>query len=120
MTRSAISPLVHLELRTTDPARACAFLEAMFGWRAEAIRVGGLAYLGIDLGARIDGGVVRLDDGSPSWVPYVEVDDISWATKRARMLGASVLSPSREGPVGWRSVLLAPAGGEVALWQPKR
>jgi predicted enzyme related to lactoylglutathione lyase len=120
MTRSAFSPPAHLELRTTDPARACAFLEAMFGWPAEAVRVGDLVYLGLDLRARIDGGVVRRDVGPPSWLPYVEVDDIDRAAKRARMLGASVVLPPREGPVGWRSILLVPAGGEIALWQPKR
>jgi hypothetical protein len=120
MTRSAINPLAHLELRTTDPVRACAFLEAMFGWRAEAVRVGDLEYLGLDLGARIDGGVVGRDIGSPSWLPYVEVDDMDRATKRAHSLGASVVLPPREGPIGWRSILLVPAGGEIALWQPKR
>jgi hypothetical protein len=26
----------------------------------------------------------------------------------------------REGPVGWRSVVATPAGGDVAFWQPKR
>jgi hypothetical protein len=26
----------------------------------------------------------------------------------------------REGPVGWRSVVSAPAGGELGFWQPKR
>jgi predicted enzyme related to lactoylglutathione lyase len=120
MTRSAINRLAHLELQTTDPARACAFLTTMFGWRAEAIRVGDREYLGIDLGARIEGGVVRRDIGSPWWLPYVEVDDIVRATMRARTLGASVVLPPREGPVGWRSILVAPAGGEIALWQPKR
>jgi hypothetical protein len=35
------------------------------------------------------------------------------------LLGASVVLSPREGPAGWRSVLAIPAGGEVALWQPK-
>jgi hypothetical protein len=35
------------------------------------------------------------------------------------MLGASTLLDPREGPVGWRGVVAAPAGDEVALWQPK-
>ena len=32
---------------------------------------------------------------------------------------ASVLLEPREGPAGWRSILAAPAGAEIALWQPK-
>jgi predicted enzyme related to lactoylglutathione lyase len=35
-------------------------------------------------------------------------------------LGARVMLAPREGPVGWRSVSATPAGGELALWQPKR
>jgi hypothetical protein len=30
-----------------------------------------------------------------------------------------VLLEPREGPAGWRSVVAAPAAGEIALWQPK-
>jgi predicted enzyme related to lactoylglutathione lyase len=49
----------------------------------------------------------------------VEVRDVPEATGRARRLGASVLLEPREGPAGWRSVVSAPAGGEIAFWQPK-
>jgi len=35
------------------------------------------------------------------------------------MLGASMLLEPREGPAGWRSIVVVPAGGEIALWQPK-
>ena len=54
------------------------------------------------------------------WVPYVEVDDVAATTDRARRLGAAVLLDPREGPAGWRSVVSAPATGDLALWQPKR
>jgi hypothetical protein len=55
----------------------------------------------------------------PVWLPYVEVTDIAEITERARGLGAAVLLEPREGPAGWRSVVAAPAGGDVAFWQPK-
>ena len=50
----------------------------------------------------------------------MEVPQVGVATERARDLGASVLLEPREGPAGWRSVVSAPAAGEVAFWQPKR
>ena len=56
----------------------------------------------------------------PLWLPYVEVAEIAEATEHARRLGAAVLLEPREGPAGWRSVITAPAGGELAFWQPKR
>ena len=52
-------------------------------------------------------------------MPYIEVPEIAAVTDRARRLGASVLLEPREGPAGWRSVVSAPAAGEIALWQPK-
>jgi predicted enzyme related to lactoylglutathione lyase len=67
----------------------------------------------------IQGGVVEREDERPAWLPYVEVSDVATATERARLLGAAVVLEPREGPAGWRSVLAAPAGAEIALWQPK-
>jgi predicted enzyme related to lactoylglutathione lyase len=39
--------------------------------------------------------------------------------ERARALGAAVMLEPREGPVGWRSILAAPSGARIALWQSK-
>ena len=120
MTRRAPDPVVHLELRTGNLATACAFLTRLHGWPAEAVHTGSGDYLTLGLGDRLEGGVVEHDTQSPFWLPYVEVADIAEATERARLLGASVCLPPREGPAGWRSVLIAPASGMLALWQPKR
>jgi predicted enzyme related to lactoylglutathione lyase len=71
------------------------------------------------MGNGLGGGVVECETHRPLWLPYVEVAEISGATERARELGASVLLEPREGPAGWRSVVVAPAGGEIAFWQSK-
>jgi uncharacterized protein len=115
----ASNPVVHLELQTGNLPRACAFYTRLFGWQAETVHVGTRSYLALALGTGIEGGVVELDTEHPLWLPYVEVSDVSKATERARVLGASVLLDVREGPAGWRSIVAAPAGGEIALWQPK-
>lgn len=111
--------VIHLELRTDNLARACAFYGRLFGWRAETIRTQNGDYLALSLGDRIEGGVYEHECGRPFWLPYVEVADIAAVTEEARLLGASVVVSPREGPAGWRSVLTAPAGATVALWQPK-
>jgi hypothetical protein len=113
------NPLVHLELRTGNLPRACAFYTGLFGWRAETVHAGSGRYLTLTLGDRIEGGVVEHDTEHPFWLPYVEVADVAEATERACLLGASVCLPPREGPAGWRSVLVAPSGGMLALWQTK-
>jgi predicted enzyme related to lactoylglutathione lyase len=113
------SPLVHLELQTGNLPRAVAFYTRLFGWRTERIEVPCGSYLALDLGDGIEGGVVEREAVGAVWLPYVEVPDLAAAVGRARALGASVLLEPREGPAGWRSVIAAPAGGEVALWQSK-
>jgi predicted enzyme related to lactoylglutathione lyase len=119
MRLASTHPVVHLELRTANLPRACGFYTRLFGWRAETIHVGSGSYLALGLGDRLEGGVVERDTERPVWLPYVEVADVAEATDRARVLGASVALGPREGPAGWRSVVAAPAGGEIALWQPK-
>jgi predicted enzyme related to lactoylglutathione lyase len=115
----AANPLVHLELHTSNLPRACAFYTQLFGWRAQTIAVPCGSYLAIEPGGGLGGGVVECDIQCPLWLPYVEVADVAEATRRARLLGASVPLAPREGPAGWRSVVSAPAGAEIALWQPK-
>jgi uncharacterized protein len=119
MAPAAPNPVVHLELRTGNLPRACALYTRLFGWRAETVHTDSGDYLTLELGARIEGGVVEDNTERPFWLPYVEVADVAEATERARLLGASVVLPPREGPAGWRSVLASPAGGEIALWHPK-
>jgi predicted enzyme related to lactoylglutathione lyase len=119
MRPACVNPVVHLELHTGNLSRACAFYTRLFGWRAEKIEVGRASYLALGLGTEIDGGVVEWDSERSVWLPYVEVHDLAGATERARLLGASVLLEPREGPAGWRSVVAAPAGAEIALWEPK-
>lgn len=119
MAPAFTNPVVHLELQTCNLPRACGFYTRLFGWRAERIDVGSASYLSLELGDGIEGGVVERDTERALWLPYVEVAHVGETTELARELGASVLLEAREGPAGWRSVVAAPAGAEVALWQPK-
>jgi predicted enzyme related to lactoylglutathione lyase len=111
--------VVHLELHARDLPRACAFYAELCGWRPEWIASGSNSYLALELGGGLGGGIVECATERPLWLPYVEVAGIAAATERARGLGAAVLLEPREGPAGWRSVVATPAGGEIALWQPK-
>lgn len=119
--RAGPRPVVHLELHTGDLSRASDFYGRLLRWQATRIDTADGCYLalGLGLGDAITGGVVECATERPLWLPYVEVDGIESATECARQLGASVLLEPREGPAGWRSVISAPCGGQLALWQPK-
>src|SRR5262245_12345334 len=113
------APLVHLELHTGDAGSARSFYASPLGWEPERVRTRAGDYLALDLGGEVGGGIVECRTPTPIWLPYVEVDRIDRVTDEARLLGASVALEPREGPAGWRSVIRAPDGGEIALWQPK-
>jgi uncharacterized protein len=121
MTRTPAdrSRVVHIELHTGDPQQAEAFYSELCGWRPEWIETPAGTYHSLELGGELGGGIVECGVRRPVWLPYVEVPEIGDATDRARRLSASVLLEPREGPAGWRSVVVTPSGGEIALWQPK-
>jgi predicted enzyme related to lactoylglutathione lyase len=112
--------LVHLELHTPNLGRACAFYSKLLAWRPERIEAAGASYQALELGGEVGGGVVECGTARALWLPYVGVASVLATTERARQLGASVLLGTREGPAGWRSVITAPACGQIALWEPKR
>jgi predicted enzyme related to lactoylglutathione lyase len=120
MIQGPSHPVVHLELHTGDLPHARDFYGRLCDWRSERVKAGPGSYLALELGAGLGGGIVECAVPRPLWLPYIEVADIVTATERARRLGAKVLLEPREGPAGWRSVIVAPAGGEVAFWQGKR
>ena len=117
--RQLTRPVFHLELHTADLEDACAFYALLCGWKPERVHSGMGSYLALDLGAGIGGGIVESSREHALWLPYVEVRVVSATTERAQALGASVLLEPREGRYGWRSVVSAPAGGEVAFWERK-
>jgi predicted enzyme related to lactoylglutathione lyase len=112
-------PVVHLELHTGDLCGARDFYARVCDWRPELIAVPSGSYVALDMGRQLGGGIVECAARRPLWLPYVEVDDVAEATERACGLGAAVMLEPREGPAGWRSVVAAPAAGELAFWQPK-
>ncbi len=111
--------VIHLELHTGNLPHACAFYSRLLGFGFERVSVSHGSYLAMDLGGGLGGGVVECGTGRPTWLPYVEVNEIRAPTARARELGGVVLLEPREGPAGWRSVVAHPAAGEIGLWRPK-
>jgi predicted enzyme related to lactoylglutathione lyase len=116
---SRSAQVVHLELHTSDREASSRFYSELLQWQTDRIHTQWGSYHALKLGSRLDGGIVECGTGSASWLPYVAVDQIEVTTDLARRLGARLLLAPREGPAGWRAVLTTPAGGEIALWQPK-
>ena len=118
------NPFVHIELSTTDLAKAKAFYGKLFGWELEDVEMApGDFYTLVKVGEGTGGGMMKQPvPGAPSaWLAYVQVDDIRASTEKAKALGAKVLQDVTEiRGVGWFSVLADPTGAPIALWKSSR
>jgi uncharacterized protein len=113
---------VHVELNTQDVGRAKQFYQQLFRWEMEDVAMGPDGkYTLIKTGGTGGGILKHPDPASPSmWLAYVEVDDISAATEKARSLGAQIMKDVTEVPgVGSMSIIVDPTGAMLALWKPK-
>jgi uncharacterized protein len=110
------NPFVHIELATTDIAKARSFYQTLFGWKLDDVDMGaGMTYTMIGVGEGTGGGMMKqMQPGAPSaWLPYVLVDDL-------KANGASVLRDITEVMgMGSLAVITDPTGATLGLWQPK-
>ncbi len=114
------NPFVHVELNTSDIAKAKSFYGALFGWTLQDVPMGSHSYTMINVGQGTGGGMQPHPvTGAPSaWLAYVNVDDIKTATEKARQLGAQVMrEPMEVMGAGWLSIIVDPTGATLGLWQ---
>jgi len=115
---------VHVELNTTDLAKAKDFYGKLFDWTLEDVPMGGDdTYTMIKVGQGTGGGMMKNPmPGAPSmWLAYVDVDDIEAATKKAKSLGAKVVKDVTEVMgAGWLSLVVDPTGAMLGLWKAKQ
>ena len=119
------NPFVHAELMTTSVPKARAFYAKLFKWKLQSTTAPTPdgKYTLIDPGPisyGSGGGMMKqcIPDAPSSWMPYVQVDDIKAATKKAKRLGATVCRDvTRCGDMGWLSIIVDPTGAMIGLWQ---
>ena len=116
------NPFVHVELSTTDLAKAKQFYGALFDWKLEDMPMGnGASYTMINVGEGTGGGMMTHPmPGQPSmWLAYVLVDDIRAATEKARGLGAQIVrEPMEVMGAGWLAIIIDPTGAALGFWKP--
>lgn len=115
------NPFVHVELSTTDPEKAKSFYGQLFDWKLEDMQMGpDMTYTLVDPSGGTGGGMMKqvCPDVPSAWMPYVIVDDVAAATKKAAGLGAKVMKEVSEVPdMGLFSIIADPTGAVLGLWQ---
>jgi len=114
---------VHVELNSTDVAKAKGFYSKLFDWTLEDMPIGDLDYTMIKVGQGTGGGMMKqlIPGAGSAWLPYVEVQDIKASTQKAQSLGAKVMKDvSTVADMGWLSIIVDPTGAMLGLWQTKK
>jgi predicted enzyme related to lactoylglutathione lyase len=96
------------------PKESIVFYEKLLGWKPTD-GPGGMTMFAGEKGPFA--GVGAKDGPSGGWVPYVEVEDVDAATKKAVKLGAAIVKEKTRGPAGEFTVVRDPGGASIALWQ---
>lgn len=114
------NPFVHIELASTDVAKAKSFFSQLFGWQLEDMAMPDMTYTLIKVGEGTGGGMMQHPmPGAPSaWIPYVLVDDLEVSTTKAASLGGKVvkdITPVKG--MGRFSLVMDPTGAVIGLWQ---
>jgi predicted enzyme related to lactoylglutathione lyase len=115
------NPFVHMELCTSDLAKAKEFYAKLFNWTFTDNDMGqGMVYSTFKPDDGPGGGMYSMSDVPTAWLAYVGVDDINTATTKATSLGATIIRGPLEVPnIGWMTIITDPTGAAIALWQPK-
>jgi len=109
--------LSYLEIPATDLARSASFYESVLGWqidRGDKDHPKFMDQTGHLLGRWIKG---RAAAREPGLLPYIYVDRVEAAVKRAIALGGEIVkSPYPEGNLTVATIR-DPAGNVIGLWQ---
>jgi predicted enzyme related to lactoylglutathione lyase len=117
------NPFVHVELVSTDVAKAKSFYGKLFKWKLEDVDMGDMTYTLIRVGEGTGGGLMKnpVSGGHSMWIAYVKVADVKAATKKAKALGAKIKKDVTEVKgAGLLSIITDPTGAMLGLWEPKK
>ena len=117
------NPFVHVELNTTDVAKAKAFYGKLFDWKLEDMSMGDGTYTMVKVGEGTGGGLLKqpVPGAASAWLAYVQVDDLKTATNKAKSLGAKVMKEEIEVMgAGKFSIIVDPTGAALGLWEPRK
>ena len=108
------NPFIWFDHRSDDPSGAGAFYAKLLDWKPSSQGPPGMT--AFSEGDQPWSGMTASEELPAGWLPYVAVDDLDTAARRAEKLGASVLKARTRGPAGDFVVIRDPAGGVLALW----
>jgi predicted enzyme related to lactoylglutathione lyase len=111
------NPIVHAEIRSSDPDATRVFFGGLFGWSFPVGAIPGYTYVDSGVADALPAGISPLQGGDPLVTFFVGVEDIDATVAEVRRLGGSVVQePSRVPGVAF-ALVADPAGQVIGLAQ---
>ena len=111
------NPIVHAEIRSSDPDATRAFLGALFGWSFPEGALPGYTYVDSGVPDALPAGVSPLQGGTELVPFFVGVDDIDAAIADTKRLGGRVVQEPTRVPGVSFALIADPAGQVLGLAQ---
>ncbi|MEP7033960.1 MAG: VOC family protein [Dermatophilaceae bacterium] len=111
------SPIVHAEIRSTDPDATRTFFGSLFGWTFPPGAFHGYTYVDSGVPGALPAGIGPLQGGSPLVTFFVGVEDIDKTIADATRLGGSLVQEPTRVPGVAFALIADPAGQVLGLAQ---
>jgi predicted enzyme related to lactoylglutathione lyase len=109
------SPVVHFEIRSSDPDTTRAFYGKLFGWTYPEGGVPGYTYVDTGVQGAVPGGISPLQGGDALVTFFVGVADVAATLEAAVAEGGRIVQPATSVPGVTFGLLADPQGQIVGL-----
>ena len=120
VTQHAPGMFCWTQLGTRDEEGARKFYSGLFGWSDEKTSANGQDFTVVKKNDKAVGAIMgqAANQDSPSWLPFVAVEDLDEVVSHVREEGGKILmQPFEVGPNGRFAVFEDPTGGVFAVWK---
>ena len=105
-------PVIHAEIRSTDPDATRAFFTELFGWKYSDGAFPGYTFVDPGVEGAIPTAIGPLQGGADAVLFFIGVENVEATLERAEQLGGKTIQPAQQVP-GVTFGVLADAQGHV-------
>jgi uncharacterized protein len=108
-------PVVHAEIRSTDPDATRAFFTGLFGWSYSDGAYPGYTFVDTGVEGALPTAISPLQGDDDAVIWFVGVQDVRAALAKAEQLGGTIVQPAQEVPGVTFGVLADPQGHKIGV-----
>jgi hypothetical protein len=108
-------PVVHAEIRSSDPDATRAFFSSLFGWSYSDGAYPGYTFVDTGVDGALATAISPLQGDADTVLFFVGVPDVAAALAQAEKLGGSIVQPAQEVPGVTFGVLADPLGHKIGV-----